>query len=127
MEELKRSKYKVTLIVLLIYFPLLTAYSIWSALHDSPDDSLTNIDVISGVVTGLLAVIWTLYDAHYDGHKVSLRLQLLLFIIPILGIPVYLADTRGTEKWKSISQFCLLILASFLVAGFVAMLAESGL
>ena len=67
-------------------------------------------------ITGLLAVAWAIYDSSSKERRISFQMKLFIFIIPILGLPVYVATTRNQARLKSLTKLVGAIFFGLLAA-----------
>jgi len=104
------TKKRRIVMLLLGYSAVLGVISCFLPEEDTP------LDVIFGFPLLVLGISWCFMDAAERGCRIGRIVQLLLVLLFIVGLPVYLFQTRGIGAFKS------LVLAAVLIGAMCACL-----
>ncbi len=55
--------------------------------------------LLDGLSFGFLLLLWCAYDARLQDFWLSTGLRVVVFLIPIVGFPVYAFKSRGQRGW----------------------------
>lgn len=59
-------------------------------------DTWSSISWVLNTLVGIVAIVaWCAYDARLKGMTISLGLRLAIWLIALVGVPVYLVRSRG--------------------------------
>lgn len=93
---------------------LLLAYSaIFGIVSCFLPDEDTPLDFLVGLPFLILGLSWCFTDASERNHQIGRLTRLLLILLFILGLPIYLLQTRGINAFKTLAFALLLVTAMF--------------
>jgi len=95
------------LMLLLAYSAILGVISVFLVEEDRV------LDFIVGLPLLILAISWCFTDAAERDHRIGRVMRLLLILLFILGLPIYLLQTRGIRAFKTFGLTVLLVAAMF--------------
>lgn len=83
------------------------------------DDSL---DLLLGIPFLVMGILWCHADARQRGRSLGRPMKILLILAFIVGLPVYLFQTRGLGAFKSLALVAVVVAAvlGLEVAGVIA-------
>lgn len=95
------------LILLLAYSAILGVVSCFLPEEDRA------LDFIVGLPLLILGISWCFTDAAERDHRIGRLMTFLLVLVFIVGLPIYLLQTRGIGAFKSLGLTLLLVAAMF--------------
>jgi hypothetical protein len=96
---------------------LLVAYSaIFGIISCFLPDETTLLDFIAGLPFLILGIMWCATDATERNHRIGQLMMLLLVLLFIVGMPIYLFQTRGLGAIKTIALAMVLVGTMFACA-----------
>ena len=69
----------------------------------------TALDFIVGLPLLILGIAWCFTDAAQRDHRIGRLMGLLLVLLFVVGLPIYLFQTRGFGAFKSLLLLAVLI------------------
>lgn len=100
-------------IMLLVYSAIIGVLSYYLPEEDAPLDFLVGAPVL------ILGLVWCFTDAAEHKHRIGGPMRVLLVVAFIVGLPIYLLQTRGIEAPKALA-LALLLLVAMLTSMFAA-------
>ena len=85
-------------------------------------DQINLVSILGGLLTAILCAIWCQTDAHFRGETLPRGTVPLVFLLPIVGIPLYLWRTRPHNTFP---LYCLKLLGFVFLCGFLTMLGQA--
>lgn len=110
--EYARRKRRIV-IMLLVYSAIIGVLSYYLPEENAPLDFLIGAPVL------ILGLVWCFTDAAEHKHRIGGPMSVLLVLVFIVGLPIYLLQTRGIDAPKSL-VLALLLLVAMLTSMFAA-------
>jgi hypothetical protein len=102
--EYARRKRRIV-IMLLVYSAIIGVLSYYLPEENAPLDFLVGAPVL------ILGLVWCFTDAAQHKHRIGGPMRVLLVVAFIVGLPIYLLQTRGIDAPKSLVLALLLLMA----------------
>ena len=87
-----------------------------------PTDQPNLVSILHGLLTATLCAIWCNTDAHFRGETLPRGTTPLVFLLAIVGIPLYLWRTRPHNKFP---LYCLKLVGILILCGLLTMLGQT--
>jgi hypothetical protein len=87
-----------------------------------PEKVSTALQFIVSLPFLLLGVSWCFTDAAERDHRIGLLTRILLIVVFVVGLPIYLLQTRGISAIKTLA-LTLLLVGAMVTCMFVTMIA----
>lgn len=71
------------------------------------------VELLSGLLIAFLVVIWCVYDATEREVRLGVKLKLVVFLLLVVGLPVYLLKSRGVGGFAAL--FAAVVMAVFVI------------
>jgi hypothetical protein len=73
----------------------------------------TPLDFVAGLPFLLLGISWCFTDAEERNHRIGRVMKLVLIFLFIVGLPIYLLQTRGIRAFQTLAYTMLLVAGMF--------------
>ena len=92
------AKKRRVVMLLLVYSAILGILFCFLPEEDTPIDFIVTLPLL------ILAISWCFTDAAERDHRIGPRMRLLLILLFIVGLPIYLFQTRGIGAIKTLAS-----------------------
>jgi hypothetical protein len=110
---------KCGIVMLLLAYSAALGVIVWFL----PEED-TPLDFVVGLPLLILGIAWCFTDAAQRDHRIGRLMGLLLVLLFVVGLPIYLFQTRGSGAFKSLLLLAVLIgamLACLLLTAFATL------